>query len=56
MNRDMAVEVVIAGDSALDTEGIPVEEATWVEAEVTTPIPLAVKSTLEMFVLKCSSY
>jgi len=50
------VEVVIAGDSVLVTVGIPVEEATWVEAEVITPIPLVVKSTLEMFVLKYASY
>lgn len=55
-NLDMVVEVVIAEDSVVDTVGIPVEEAKWVEveAEVITPIPLVVKSTLEMFVLNRS--
>ena len=52
---DTVVEVVIAGDSVADMAGIPVEEAIRAEAEVITPIPLVVKSTLEMFVFKCSS-
>ena len=56
MSLDLVVEVVIAGDSVPDTVGIPVEEDTWVEAGVITPIPRVVKFTLEMFVISTTPY